>query len=134
MNALLRRLVTVTLVALIMLGTVLTATLGAASPSYAADDLRNAVDAKLNTEYGQKLDLNNANVQAFSNYRGMYPNIAAKVLENAPFDTVEDVLEMPGLTEREVQILEMNLPNFTVTPPTAAFVEGGDRFNNGVYK
>jgi len=134
MNPLLRRLVMVTLAALIVLGTVLTATLGAASPSYAAEELRNAVDAKLKTEYGQKLDLNNANVQAFRKYRGMYPTLAGKVLQNAPFNAVEDVLEMPELSEREIEILQMNLPNFTVTPPTAAFVEGGDRFNNGVYK
>lgn len=99
-----------------------------------AEKLRNAVDAKLNTEYGSKLDLNNANVQAFADYPGMYPTLARKILINAPYDSVEEVLDLPGLTERQVSILKDNMENFTVTPPDPALVEGADRFNNGVYK
>lgn len=99
-----------------------------------AEDIRNAVDDKLATEYGSKLDLNNANVQAFVKYKGMYPTIAGKILKNAPFNDVEDVLNIPGLSERERDIIEANLSEFTVTPPDPAFVEGADRYNNGVYR
>jgi photosystem II PsbU protein len=99
-----------------------------------AEDIRNAVDDKLSTEYGSKLDLNNANVQAFVKYKGMYPTIAGKVLKYAPYDNVEDVLNIPGLSERERDIIEANLGSFTVTPPDPALVEGADRYNNGVYK
>ncbi|MGF1524106.1 MAG: photosystem II complex extrinsic protein PsbU [Leptolyngbyaceae cyanobacterium] len=99
-----------------------------------AEDLRNAVDDKLSTEYGSKLDLNNANVQAFVKYRGLYPTIARKILKNAPFDVVEDILEIPGLSDRERDIIEANMDSFTVTPPDPAFVEGADRYNNGVYR
>ncbi|PSN20271.1 photosystem II protein [filamentous cyanobacterium CCP5] len=99
-----------------------------------AEKLRNAVDAKLNTEYGLKLDLNNANVQAFADYPGMYPTLARKILINAPYDSVEEVLDLPGLTDRQISILKDNMDNFTVTPPDPALVEGADRFNNGVYK
>jgi photosystem II PsbU protein len=94
----------------------------------------NAVDAKLGTEYGAKFDLNNANVQGFRNYPGLYPTLARKILLNAPYDDVEDILDLPGLSEQQLGILRANLDNFTVTPPDSAFVEGGDRFNNGVYK
>jgi photosystem II PsbU protein len=41
---------------------------------------------------------------------------------------------MPGLTEQQIDILQANLDNFTVTVPDPALVEGADRFNNGVYK
>jgi photosystem II PsbU protein len=96
--------------------------------------LRNAVDAKLSTEYGSKLDLNNTNVQNFRKYPGLYPTLAGKIVQNAPFNRVEDVLDMPGLTDKQVQVLKDNLDNFTVTVPDPALVEGADRFNNGVYK
>ncbi|MEM1309967.1 MAG: photosystem II complex extrinsic protein PsbU [Cyanobacteria bacterium P01_C01_bin.70] len=102
--------------------------------SVLAEEIRNAVDDKLATEYGSKLDLNNANVQAFVKYKGMYPTIAGKILKNAPFEAVEDVLEIPGLSDRERDIIESNISSFTVTPPDPAFVEGADRYNNGVYR
>jgi photosystem II PsbU protein len=104
-------------------------------PTLLAEDVfTNAVDAKLGTEYGAKLDLNNANVQNFRKFPGLYPTLAGKIVRNAPFNTVEDVLDMPGLSEPQINILKNNLDNFTVTPPDPALVEGADRFNNGVYK
>lgn len=99
-----------------------------------AEEFRNAVDDKLSTEYGSKLDLNNANVQAFVKYRGLYPTIARKILRDAPYEAVEDILEIPDLSDREREIIQANIKSFTVTPPDPAFVEGADRFNNGVYR
>jgi photosystem II PsbU protein len=107
---------------------------GSLMPLYLAEELRNAVDDKLLTEYGSKLDLNNTNVQAFTKFPGLYPTIAGKIVKNAPYDTVEDILDIPGLSDREKAIIEKNLDNFTVTDPDPALVEGADRFNNGVYK
>jgi len=112
----------------------LAAGFGQVSPLLAEATLNNAVDAKLGTEYGAKLDLNNTNVQNFSKFPGLYPTLARKILLNAPFDDVEDVLNMPGLSEPQIEILRKNLTNFAVTPPDPALVEGADRFNNGVYK
>jgi photosystem II PsbU protein len=85
-------------------------------------------------ELGRKLDLNNTNVRAFTQYPGMYPTLARMIVKNAPFDEVEDVLNMPNLTDRQKEILQANLDKFTVTQPDDAFVEGGDRFNNGIYR
>ena len=96
--------------------------------------LRNRADDKLATEFGKKLDLNNTNVRAFQKYQGMYPNLAAKIVQNAPYEKVEDVLSLPGLSERQKQILQANLDNFTVTDVEAAFNEGDDRYNNGIYR
>lgn len=94
---------------------------------------RNPVDKKLG-EVSTKIDLNNSNVLAFRRYRGMYPTLARKIIENAPFDTVEDVLDIPGLSDRELNLLKANLDNFVVTPSEPALIEGGDRINPGVYK
>ncbi|WP_088892970.1 photosystem II complex extrinsic protein PsbU [Leptolyngbya ohadii] len=104
------------------------------APLLAEASVRNRADDKLATEFGKKIDLNNTNVRAFLQYRGLYPTLARKIVQNAPFENIEDVLDMPGLTEQQKEILRDNLSNFTVSPPEDTFVEGGDRFNNGIYR
>lgn len=95
---------------------------------------RNPMDEKLATEFGQKLDLNNTNVRSFRDYPGLYPTLAGLIIKNAPYDKVEDVLSIPGLTERQKEILRNNLDNFAVTEVEAALTEGDDRINNGIYR
>lgn len=104
------------------------------TPIVAAASYRNAADDKLSGEYGQKIDLNNTNIFAFTELRGLYPTIASKVIKNAPYNSVNDVLTIPGLTDRQKELLEANLDKFTVTEVDAALVSGADRYNNGVYK
>ena len=94
---------------------------------------RNPADEKLATEFGQKIDLNNANVRAFRQYRGFYPGLAQKIVKYAPYKTVEDVLEIPGLSETQRERLQANLDNFTVTDPASVFLEGDERINPGDY-
>ena len=94
----------------------------------------NAADAKLATDFGKKIDLNNTNVRAFQQYPGLYPTLAKKIIANAPYQKVEDVLSLPDLSDRQKQILEANLGNFTVTDYESAFNEGDDRLNNGIYR
>jgi photosystem II PsbU protein len=97
-------------------------------------DLRNAADDKLSTEFGKKIDLNNSHVRTFRQYPGMYPTLAGKIIQNAPYQKVEDVLEIPGLSARQKELLQANLDKFTVTKVDPTFVEGGDRYNPGVYE
>lgn len=97
-------------------------------------DLRNSIDDKMATEYGNKIDVNNTNIAAFRKYRGLYPTIAGKVVSNAPYDSVEDILDIPGLRQIEIDRIQQNLDVFTISAPDPALVEGADRFNNGVYK
>lgn len=96
--------------------------------------LRNRADDKLATEFGKKIDLNNTNVRAFQQYPGLYPTLAKKIITNAPYKKVEDVLDLPGLSDRQKQTLQDNFDNFTVTELEPAFNEGDDRFNNGIYR
>lgn len=95
--------------------------------------LRNTADDKLATEFGKKIDLNNTNVRAFRNYPGMYPTLARKIVDNAPYKSVEDILDIPGLTESQKERLQANFDKFAVTGADDTFVEGGDRYNNGIY-
>ncbi|MEL6139190.1 MAG: photosystem II complex extrinsic protein PsbU [Cyanobacteria bacterium J06628_6] len=97
-------------------------------------ELRNNIDDKLATDYGFKIDVNNTNVAAFANYRGLYPTIGGKIVKNAPYESLDEVLEIPGLSQTEVDRIKANMDNFTISDPVPALVEGADRFNNGVYK
>lgn len=106
----------------------------ASVPLLAVEGLRDAVSDKMTTEYGQKLDLNNTNVRAFRQYQGLYPTLAGAIVKNAPYEKVEDILELPGLSARQKDILRSNLDNFTVTDVEAALTEGADRINNGIYR
>ncbi|MBE9118932.1 photosystem II complex extrinsic protein PsbU [Lusitaniella coriacea LEGE 07157] len=103
------------------------------SPVLAVTDYRNPADAKLTTEFGQKIDLNNSHVRDFRSLRGFYPNLAGTIIQNAPYKNVEDVLDISGLSESQKKRLQANLDLFTVTDVEPAYVEGGDRFNPGVY-
>ncbi len=92
----------------------------------------NKADRKLG-DIGKKLDLNNSPLRSFRKYRGMFPTIAAMIVDNAPYEKVEDVLEIPDLTERQKKLLEANLENFTVSPPADVYIEGDYRLNTGSY-
>ncbi|XHX79800.1 MAG: photosystem II complex extrinsic protein PsbU [Stenomitos frigidus ULC029] len=100
----------------------------------AAEAIRDAVGEKLSSEYGKKLDLNNTNVRAFRQYAGLYPTLAGLIVKNAPYKSVEDVLAIAGLTDKQKDVLQTNLDNFTVTDVEDALVEGSDRINNGIYR
>ncbi|TAF05722.1 MAG: photosystem II complex extrinsic protein PsbU [Nostocales cyanobacterium] len=99
-----------------------------------AIERQNRADQKLATEFGKKIDLNNTNVRAFQQFPGLYPTLAKKIFTNAPYKTVEDVLEIPGLSDRQKHILQSNFDNFTVTEYEPNFNEGDDRINNGIYR
>ena len=69
------------------------------------------------TKDEQKIDLNNANLIAFADCPGFYPTLAKLIVTNGPYQKVEDVLEIPKLSERQKERLLANLDNFTVTEP-----------------
>lgn len=96
----------------------------------------NKADAKLGTEFGKKLDINNTNISSFQAYRGMYPTIAQAVIAHAPYTSVNELLSIPGLSEAQKSLLQsyINDDVFTVTEVDPVFNEGDDRINNGAYK
>ena len=105
----------------------------AAEAPAAGEVITNSADSKLGTEFGKKIDLNNTNVRAFRKYPGLYPTLARKVVDNAPYKSVEDVLNIPDLSAKQKEMLSANLDKFTLTATSDTFTEGGDRYNNGYY-
>jgi photosystem II PsbU protein len=75
-------------------------------------------EVRLCPDSGQKIDLNNANLDAFTDCPGFYPTLARTIVTNSPYQKVEDVLALPGLSDRQKKLLKANLGNFTVTEPT----------------
>jgi photosystem II PsbU protein len=107
--------------------------IGIAQPILVAEGLRNVADDKRKEADG-KIDLNNTNVRAFLDLPGMYPTLAGKLVKNGPFETVDSILNIPGLSERQKATLSQYLDKFTVTDPSSALTEGGDQINNGIYR
>jgi photosystem II PsbU protein len=105
-------------------------------PVFAAEGgtYRNRADDRLAEVYGKKIDLNNTNIASFQRLPGLYPTLASKIVQNAPYESVKDVLDLKGLSERQKQILEANLDNFVVNDVESVFTEGDDRYNNGIYR
>ena len=98
----------------------------------AVSERRNDADAKLG-EVGKKIDLNNSDVRDFRELRGFYPNLASKIIQNSPYEKVEDVLSIPGLSERQKERLQANIDNFVVTDIADVMTSGDNRYNPGVY-
>ena len=63
----------------------------------------------------RKLILNNANMIAFQDCPGFYPNLAKTIVVNGPYQKVEDVLKAPDLNNRQKELLQANLGSFKVT-------------------
>ena len=93
---------------------------------------RNAADDKLGEIKG-KIDLNNSDVRDFRALRGFYPTLASKIIQNAPYENVEDVLDIPGLSEKQKERLQANLDSFIVTDVADVMTSGDDRYNPGLY-
>ena len=127
MSRLFRRLTSLLLGSLLVLGVWLTQPLNAQ-----AAEIRNTVDDKI-AETAGKVDLNNASVRRFQQYPGMYPTLAGKIVVGGPYNQVDDVLKL-DLTERQKELFAKYKENFTVTDPEIALNEGFDRINDGQYR
>lgn len=93
----------------------------------------NTADAKRTELIRGKLDLNNSDVREFRKLPGFYPNLASKIIQNAPYNNVNDVLNIPGLSETQAERLQANLDEFFITDVEASMTAGGDRYNPGLY-
>ncbi len=69
-------------------------------------------------ELQPQIDLNNANMIAFQDCRGFYPNLARLIVQHSPYEQVEDVLAIPELSDRQKALLQAQLKNFMVSQAT----------------
>merc|ERR1719367_1145227 len=79
-----------------------------------------------------KVDVNNANVQAYRQFRGMYPTAAGFIATHGPYSKVGDIYDIPGLDDKVKEIFKKYEANLVCLPPNQAYVL--DRVNNGSYR
>ena len=65
-----------------------------------------------------KLDINNAAVADYMQLPGMYPQIAGKIANNGPYDSVKDVYKLKSLSKAEIGQIKKYEKVLTSTPPT----------------
>merc|ERR1711879_171207 len=78
------------------------------------------------------VDINNANVQAYRQFRGMYPTAAGLIAVNGPYKEVKDIYKIPGMPENVKEIIKKYEKQLIVLPYNEAY--GIDRINNGMYR
>ncbi|MCS6960752.1 MAG: photosystem II complex extrinsic protein PsbU [Pseudanabaenaceae cyanobacterium SKYGB_i_bin29] len=79
-----------------------------------------------------KIDLNNANVLAFRRLPGMYPTLAKIIIQNAPYASLDEVLQIEGLTERQKERIKQYMDQFTLYRPDNSMQR--ERINNANYR
>jgi photosystem II PsbU protein len=84
------------------------------------------------TQDTSKIDLNNANINAFRQVRGAYPTLGRIIIENAPYQSIDDVLNIAGLSEAQKELIKANADQFSLKKPDASL--GRERINNSSYR
>jgi len=79
-----------------------------------------------------KIDFNNANINTFRQVRGMYPTLGRIIIDNAPYQSFDEVLNIAGLTDTQKEILKSNADKFTLKKPDESMVR--ERINNANYR
>merc|ERR1719499_2487388 len=79
-----------------------------------------------------KVDLNNANVQAYRQFPGMYPTAAGWIATHGPYKQVSDLYEIKGVPENVKALFKKYEGQFVVLPANEAYFI--DRINNGMYR
>ena len=79
-----------------------------------------------------KIDLNNANIYQFRQVPGMYPTLGRIIVENAPYDSLDDVLAIKGLTADQQEKIRSNADRFALFKPDNSMQR--ERINNATYR
>jgi photosystem II PsbU protein len=104
--------------------------LGVSNSNYAlADELPGTSYIKADSS---KIDLNNANIYQFHQIPGMYPTLGRVIIENAPYDSLDEVLAIAGLTADQQDKIRSNADHFTLFKPDNSMQR--ERINNAVYR
>lgn len=78
------------------------------------------------------IDLNNANINAFKKISGFYPTLGRILIQNAPYRSLDDVLNIAGLTEAQQQKIKASADKFTLNQPDNSL--NRERYNNSIYR
>lgn len=79
-----------------------------------------------------KVDVNNANVHAYMQFPGFYPNLAGLIAANGPYENVDELYKLPGLSSNQKKTLEKYINHLVALTPVPEYEI--DKINNGAYK
>ena len=79
-----------------------------------------------------KVDINNANIQAYRQFPGMFPTIAGLIGTHGPYSQVSDIYNIPGMDDKLKNIAKKYEGNLVCLPASPAYFI--DRINNGLYR
>ncbi|CAE7229721.1 psbU [Symbiodinium natans] len=79
-----------------------------------------------------KVDINNANIQAYRQFPGMFPTVAGLIGTHGPYQQVSDIYNIPGMTDQLKNIAKKYEGNLVCLPASPAYFI--DRINNGLYR
>ncbi|MEO0853785.1 MAG: photosystem II complex extrinsic protein PsbU [Cyanobacteria bacterium J06648_11] len=80
-----------------------------------------------------KIDVNTTVLRNYRKLNGFYPKLARILVENAPYESKEDMLNVPGLSERQKQRIRDNFDNFELGPYDEGINSLETRINKGLY-
>merc|ERR1712187_101619 len=63
-----------------------------------------------------KVDINNATVQAYRQFPGMYPSAAGAIASHGPYKSVSDVYNIPGMKEEVKSMIKKYEKNLVCLP------------------
>ncbi len=79
------------------------------------------------------IDVNNTILRNYRQLPGFYPNLARTLVKNAPYDSLEDMLRIPGLTEEQKALIKANAENFVIGEYQEGANQLENRINQGYY-
>jgi photosystem II PsbU protein len=62
----------------------------------------------------------------------MYPTLGRLIIDNAPYRTLDDVLNIAGLSDSQKQLITENADKFVLKKPDESM--GRERINNANYR
>ncbi|MDX2272742.1 MAG: photosystem II complex extrinsic protein PsbU [Cyanobacteriota bacterium] len=80
-----------------------------------------------------KIDVNNTILRNYRLLPGFYPTLARILVQNAPYNSPEDMLKVPGLTDAQKELIRANLDNFIAGEYRAGDNQLESRINKGYY-
>jgi photosystem II PsbU protein len=78
------------------------------------------------------IDLNNSNINAFKKVSGFYPTLGRIIIQNAPYRSLDDVLNIVGLSDVQQQKIKDNADKFVLNQPDNSL--NRERYNNSLYR
>ncbi|MGY2979389.1 photosystem II complex extrinsic protein PsbU [Thermostichus sp. OS-CIW-31] len=79
------------------------------------------------------IDVNNTILRNYRQLPGFYPTLARILVKNAPYKSLEDMLQISGLTEQQKDLIKANAENFVFGEYQEGANQLENRINQGYY-